>query len=242
MPLCVGRDCRPWNYDRDAAELSAPQNAGAISGTVRFTGKSPERLPIDMSMDPACSMSAGQNLSEQYVVNGGKLANVFVYIKSGIEPSTSSTGQPVVLNQQGCRYVPHVIAVQQGGSVEFRNSDPTMHNIHTMPTSAGNETVDISQGPMGAAQTRQFNSPELMMPIRCNNHPWMQAFLNVAPNPYFAVSGADGSFSIPNLPPGTYTLAACRKSWRARHADHHQSTLYFQGRVRFCSKITSQKT
>jgi len=189
---------------------SAPAAAdtGAIIGVVHFQGQSPARVPIDMSMDPACSLIGGQNLSEQYVVNGGKLANVFVYIKSGVPASSApSDARPVVLDQKGCRYVPHVIAVQQGGSVEFRNSDPTMHNVHTISV-AGNPQVDVSEGPAGAPQTRQFTTPELMMAIRCNNHPWMEALLNVAPNQFFAVTREDGTFSIPGLPPGTYTLAA----------------------------------
>jgi hypothetical protein len=82
-----------------------------------------------------------------------------------------------------------------------------MHNIHTISI-AGNPQVDVSQGPGGTPQTRQFTTPELMMPIRCNNHPWMEALLNVAPNPWFAVTREDGTFSITGLPAGTYTLAA----------------------------------
>lgn len=184
------------------------ENAGAIIGVVNFKGQPPARVPIDMSMDPACLITAGENLSEQYVVNAGKLANVFIYVKSGVPPTTAPTdARPVVLDQKGCRYTPHVIAVQLGGSVEFRNSDPTMHNIHTISI-AGNPQVDVSEGPAGAPQTRQFTSPELMMPVRCNNHPWMEALLNVAPNQFFAVTRDDGTFSIPGLPPGTYTLAA----------------------------------
>jgi plastocyanin len=198
---------------KTAATATAPvPNAGIIKGTVQFNGTPPARVPIDMSMDPACAMSASQNLSEQIVVAHGKLANVFVYIKSGLPPAIAPGNAPVVvLNQKGCRYTPHVIAVQQGGTVEFRNSDPTMHNIHIVPNASGNQPVDISQGPMGAPQTHQFNTPESMLPIRCNNHPWMEAFLNVSPNAYFAVSGDDGSFTIPNLPPGTYTLAAVQE-------------------------------
>jgi uncharacterized protein (DUF2141 family) len=96
----------------------------------------------------------------------------------------------------------------KGQSIEFRNSDVTMHNIHTMPTAPGSQSIDISQSPRGAPQTKQFNQPEIMIPVRCNNHPWMQAYINVAPNRYFAVTGPDGSFSIADLPPGTYTLAA----------------------------------
>jgi plastocyanin len=184
------------------------ENAGAIVGVVNFKGQPPARVPIDMSMDPACLITAGENLSEQYVVNAGKLANVFIYVKTGAPSVSAPTDvRPVVLDQKGCRYVPHVIAVQQGGSVEFRNSDPTMHNIHTISI-AGNPQVDVSQGPAGAPQTRQFTTSEMMMPVRCNNHPWMEALLNVAPNQFFAVTRDDGTFSIPGLPPGTYTLAA----------------------------------
>jgi plastocyanin len=192
-----------------ATPAAAPNpDAGTATGTIHFTGKAPARTPIDMSMDPACAMSAAENDAEQFVVANGKLANVYVYIKSGAPPSQAPAGTaPVVLDQKGCRYTPHVIALQQGGSVEFRNSDPTMHNIHTTPAS-GNPGIDVSQSPMGAPQTRQFNQPETMLPVRCNNHPWMNAFINVANTPYFAVSGADGTFTISGLPPGNYTLAA----------------------------------
>lgn len=192
------------------ATSPAPRmDAGSVSGTIRFNGKPPARTPIDMSMDPACAMSAAQNNAEQFVIAGGKLANVYVYIKSGAAPSQAPTGTaPVVMDQKGCRYVPHVIALQEGGSVEFRNSDPTMHNIHTTPPNDGTPGIDVSQGPMGAPQVRQFTTPETMLPVRCNNHPWMNSFINVADTPFFAVTGADGSFTIGGLPPGTYTLAA----------------------------------
>ncbi len=152
----------------------------------------------------------GTFTAEQFVTAGGKLANVFVYVKSG-PASAMMSGQvvpPVVLDQKGCRYVPHVIGVQQGGYVEFRNSDVTMHNIHTMPASVGNETIDISQGPKGAPVVKQFSKPELMIPVRCNNHPWMNAFINVSPTPFFAVTGPDGKFDLRGLPPGDYVIAA----------------------------------
>jgi plastocyanin len=162
-------------------------------------------------MDPVCSMTAADNFAEQYVVHDGRLANVYVYIKSGppaAMSSPSSLSTPVVLDQIGCKYVPHVIAVMRGGSVEFRNSDATMHNIHTLPAVAGSQPIDISQWPKGVPQVKQFNQLEIMMPVRCNNHPWMNAFINVSATPFFAVSDADGHFDISGLPPGTYTLAA----------------------------------
>jgi plastocyanin len=193
-----------------APAAAAPvANAGSIAGTIHFTGKPPARVEIDMSMDPACSMTAAENDAEEYVVANGKLANVYLYIKAGAPPSKApANAAHVVLDQKGCRYTPHVIAVQQGGSVEFRNSDPTMHNVHTTPEAAGEASIDVSQGPMGAPQIRQFQQPETMLPVRCNNHPWMNAFINVSATPFFAVSAADGSFTITGLPPGNYTLAA----------------------------------
>lgn len=191
------------------APVIDPATAGSISGVVHFSGKAPERIKIDMSADPACALSDTPNYTEQYVVTDGKLANVFVYVKSGIPAwSAPFDAPPVVMDQKGCRYVPHVIGVQQGGKVEYKNSDPATHNVHTLPQDAANHSVDVSEMPGGEPQTETFRSPELMIPVRCNNHPWMQAFINVAPNGFFAVTGADGSFTLHGLPPGTYTVAA----------------------------------
>jgi plastocyanin len=187
-----------------------PATAGSISGVVEFKGKPPARIPIDMSADPACALAT--NATEQYAVTNHRLGNVYIYIKAGAPDSSAPADTPpVVLDQKGCRYVPHVIALQQGGTVEFRNSDPTMHNVHTMPTQVGNDAVDLSEPPMGQPQTERFKSPEVMLPVRCNNHPWMSAFINVAPNRYFAVTGTDGSFKIEGLAPGTYTVAAVQE-------------------------------
>ncbi len=181
--------------------------AGTLAGTVHLKGKPPARVAIDMSMDPACSL-AGDNLTEQYIVSKGGLGNVFVYIKSGLPAASAPAGTPPVrINQHGCRFIPHVAAVRAGGAVSFTNSDPTMHNVHTI-TVGGNPGMDVSQGPGAAPQTRVFSSPETMLSVRCNNHPWMSAFLNVAPNPYFAITNSDGTFTIKGLPAGTYTLAA----------------------------------
>ncbi len=187
-----------------------PATAGAIEGTVHFAHKGPPPIEIDMAQDPACAMSSdGPNYTQQYVVNDGKLANVFLYVKDGLGNKVyAPSSTAVVLDQKGCRYVPHVLGVMAGQPVEFRNSDPTMHNVHPEPTAGGNQAFDISQPPNGGTTRHVFTVPELMMPVRCNNHPWMQAYINVASNPFFAVSDASGHFIINGLPPGVYTLAA----------------------------------
>ena len=187
-----------------------PATLGSVSGTIHFSGKPPERVKIDMSMDPVCSITGGDNYSEQFVVHDGKLANAYVYVKDGPPIAMNAPIQrvnAVVMDQVGCRYTPHVIAVTRGAAVEFRNSDATMHNIHTMPTIVGNETIDISQGAKGAPVQKVFKEPEVMIPVRCNNHPWMNAFINVAPTPFWAVTDTNGHFEIQGLPAGTYTLA-----------------------------------
>ncbi len=200
-----------------------PATAGSVEGVVHFDGAAPKRIEIDMAQDPACAMAGKANLTEQYVVDNGRMANVFVYISSGLgdrnyAPSTT----PVVLDQKGCRYVPHVIAAQVGQQVEFRNSDPTMHNVHMEPSvgagEAGNQAFDISQPPNGGTTRHVFTKAENLIPVRCNNHPWMQAYINVAPNPFFAVTDSGGHFNIAGLPPGTYTLTAVQEQLGSRQA------------------------
>ena len=206
----------------DVSEGAKPVAAVVESGyvgvgewvVVRFAGKAPAPVKIDTTMDPACGFGGGGDVfSEQYAVKDERLANVYVYVKSGTTMTTGGMGTlpPVVMDQKGCVYTPHVIAVQVGQPVEFHNDDVTMHNVHAMPTVAGNAAVDISQGPKGAAQTKTFAAPEVMMPVRCNNHPWMNAFINVSATPWFAVTGADGKFELKGLPAGAYVLGAVQE-------------------------------
>jgi plastocyanin len=188
-----------------------PVTAGSVSGTIRFEGKAPTPIVIDMAQDPACGEgSKTPNMTEQYVVHDGRLANVFVYIKDGLGNRTYPPSKtPVVLDQKGCRYIPHVIGAMVGQPVEFRNSDRTMHNIHIVPPGSDDSSgFDISQAPMAGTEQHIFRDTGLMIPIRCNNHPWMEAFLNIVKNPFFAVSSTEGTYKIQGLPPGTYTLVA----------------------------------
>jgi plastocyanin len=185
-----------------------PSTAGTISGTIHFAGKAPVRVQIDMGQDPVCALSDA-NYAEQYVVHDGGLQNVFIYVKDGLGNKLyPAPSEPVVIDQKGCRFIPHVIGVMAGQPVKFTNSDSTMHNVHMTPTINTNQTVDLSEPPNGTGEMRTLGTPELMIPVRCNNHPWMEAFINVAGNPFYAVSDADGHFTIKGLPPGTYTIVA----------------------------------
>ena len=209
-----------------------PATAGSVSGTIHFNGKAPTPIVIDMTQDPACGQTP--NETEQYVVHDGRLANVFVYVKDGLGNRIyMPIKTPVVLDQKGCRYIPHVIGAMVGQPVEFRNSDRTMHNIHIVPPGSDDSSgFDISQPPMAGTEQHIFRNAGLMIPVRCNNHPWMEAFLNIVKNPFFAVSNADGTYKIQGLPPGTYTLVAVHEklgtqSQQVTVQSHQRSTANF---------------
>ena len=175
---------------------------GSVSGTVKFDGAKPKAAKIDMSQDPACK---GDNTVEALVGDDGNLANVFVYVKEGLNRSFDVPTTAVEINQEGCRYHPHVLGVMAGQTVKIVNSDNTTHNIH--PTPANNREWNESQPPKGAPLEKTFAREEIMLPVKCNQHPWMKMFINVSKSPYFAVTGADGKYEIKDLPPGDYTIA-----------------------------------
>jgi plastocyanin len=180
-----------------------PTTAATVSGTVKFEGAPPKPAKIDMSQDPNCK---GSNTAENVVITGGDLANVFVYVKEGLGNRTfAPPSEPVVFDQTGCRYHPHVLGVMAGQTVKIVNSDPTTHNIH--PTPKDNREWNESQAPQAPALEKSFAREEIMLPVKCNQHPWMRMFINVTKSPFYAVTGPDGKFEIKGLPPGEYTLA-----------------------------------
>ena len=189
-----------------AATISVdPATAGSVSGTITFQGPAIKLPPLDMSADPACP--AQPQTSDAIVINQEKLANVFVYVKGGLPAGKLPVPtQPAILDQKGCRYVPHILGVMAGQPLRITNSDAADHNVHAMATT--NAAWNESQKPKDPAIMKTFSKPEMMVAMQCNQHPWMRAYVNVMAHPYYAVSAPDGKFEIANLPPGEYTLVA----------------------------------
>ena len=180
-----------------------PATAATIIGVVKFDGPAPKAAVIDMSQDPACK---GTNTAENVMASGGHLANVFVYVKEGLGSRTFEVPkEAITLDQSGCKYHPHVLGVVAGQTVKIVNSDPTTHNIH--PTPKDNREWNESQPPQAAPIEKTLAREEIMLPVKCNQHPWMRMFVNVTKNPFYAVTGPDGKFEIKGLPPGDYTIA-----------------------------------
>ena len=176
---------------------------------MRFGGTPPAPQKIDMSADSGCK---GQNQSEAVLVNDGRLANVLVYVRDGMDGRKfTPPPEKVTIAQEGCRYQPHVAVVMVGQPVEFLDKDDTLHNIHPMPKN--NSEWNQSQMPNGGQFARSFPAAEIMIPVKCNQHPWMKMYLNVLGNPFYAVTGKDGSFELNGLPPGTYTIAAVHEKY-----------------------------
>lgn len=192
----------------------AQAGTGEISGEIQFHGTKPHLARINMAKDPEC-IRENQG-REVYVQDGAvnandTLPNAFVYVKSGLQQSSyPPPSQPVTLDQQGCIYVPHVLGIVVGQQLKVVNSDFTTHNIHITPKN--NPAWNVSQ-PAGAAPAYvKFERSEVMVPVRCNEHPWMQAYIGVVSNPYYDVTGPEGKYTLKGLPAGTYTI----ETWTAK--------------------------
>jgi plastocyanin len=191
------------------------QGGAAISGKVKFTGTKPTMPVIDMSEEPKCKAkyTAGPPRQESVVVNAnGTLANVFVYVKSGLPAGQTfpTPATPVEIDQDGCHYRPHVLGIMVGQTLAIKNADGILHNIKAKGVK--NRPFNISQ-PTSMTSTRTFTAPEVMVPLECNVHGWMNAYLGVLPHPFYAVTGGDGSFSLKGLPPGTYVIEAWHEKY-----------------------------
>jgi hypothetical protein len=185
-----------------------PATAGDINGVVSFEGTAPKNEPIKMNADPVCvKENTTPQEQETYEVADGKLGNVFVYVKDGLDAYSFDTPTTVVtIDQKNCRYHPHVFGVMVNQPLEIINSDPTLHNIHALPK--GNAEFNNGQPIQGMKTEHKFTAKEVMVPFKCDVHGWMNAYVGVLEHPYFQVTAKDGKFSLKGLPPGTYTIEA----------------------------------
>ncbi len=182
---------------------------GSIAGTIKFEGNVPHPKFIHMDADPICYAINKGNVHSQ-VINLGKdntLGNVFVYIKNGLTKSDYPAPEEVALiNQTGCNYHPHVIGVMVGQKVKFLNPDGTLHNVHAMCRI--NPEFNATMPDFRKEMQVSFDKPEFMFQIRCDVHPWMQAWMAVMTHPFFMVTAPDGKFELKNIPDGTYVIEA----------------------------------
>jgi plastocyanin len=182
--------------------------SASVKGTVKFEGVAPKPARIDMSQDPICAKAhpTAATTEDIVVAADGGLANVVIYVSDGLAASTfPPPQQPVVLEQKGCQYKPHVLAMQANQKLSVVNDDGTTHNIH--PTPNNNREWNMSQPP-GVPLEQTFARAEVTVPVKCNVHPWMKGYIAVFKHPYFAVTDKNGSFELKDLPPGTYTITA----------------------------------
>lgn len=197
----------------DAAPAVDPAQAATITGVVRFEGTPPTNEAIDMSAEPTCADKHDSPPTQHAVVvnDDGTLRNVYVYVKDGLpDQQWPRTTEEAVLDQDGCEYHPRVIGLQTGQELTIRNSDGLLHNVNAKPSV--NRGFNVGQ-PTDMETKRSFTQPEVMIPVTCEVHGWMHAFIGVQSHPYFAVTGDGGTFRLENLPPGTYTIEAWHEQY-----------------------------
>jgi plastocyanin len=189
--------------------LSLQAHAGSITGTIKYDGEAPKFKEIKMDADPVCATHHTEAVLPQTLMLGPnqEMENVFVHVTSGIQkkaypaPTTEAT-----LDQKGCMYHPHVLAVMAGQPVKILNPDGTLHNVHAL--SKVNEEFNLAMPKFRTETTKTFDKAEGMFPIKCDVHPWMAGWVTVLDNPYFSVTQNDGKFTIADLPAGTYEIEA----------------------------------
>lgn len=214
VALVIGCDERSSST---SAPTSAPlpakiEHAGVISGRVLLAGKAPALPRVTVTGDAHCTGLHPDGVPDESVVvtGDGGLANVFVFLK-GAPASDGASREPAMIDQVGCQYVPHAVAVQVNQALRVKSSEPVLHNVHVM--GENNPPLNIAETKPGE-QTVRFGQPDVLR-VRCDVHQWMKAVVRVFDNPYFAVTGADGKFEMKGVPPGEYTLAA----WHERFGE-----------------------
>jgi plastocyanin len=204
---------------RPADASAAPPRGATVTGVVKLDGKAPEMARIDMSGVAQCAQQHSMPVTQETVVTGADngLANVVISIKKeeGMDLPGNVPGNAAVLDQKGCQYVPHVVALMAGQDLKVKNSDPFLHNVHTLPER--NQTENKAQPNVDpGTKLKSPKEPEYFR-VKCDVHPWMGAWIAVLDNPYFAVSDKDGKFALPpGLPNGSYTITAWHEKYGAQ--------------------------
>ena len=209
LGAAVACSAPPVSTPRESGPAVDPAEAATITVTVRFEGTVPTAAMMRLDGDPKCvtEIGAGTRADESLVVQDGALQHAFVYIKDGIRGRAFPVPtEPVVLDQDKCRYTPRVLGVRVGQPLQIRNSDPLLHNVRSQAEI--NQPFNMSTPVEGMKFDHVFATREIMVPFKCDVHAWMTAFVGVVEHPYFATTAADGRVVLNNVPPGTYTIEA----------------------------------
>jgi plastocyanin len=203
-----------------AGGLVAIDNAGKLVGKVSLTGTAPAEIQLNQVMagTPACADSHDEPVFTRRVVanDNNELRDVFVWVKEGL-PEGQNFGrksEEVVLDQVACMYDPPVFAFQTGQKFIIKNSDALLHNVHAIGDDGNGKdyfNLAMPTKDMTLDKTGEFRSEDIVVKFKCEVHPWMFAYAGVVSHPYFAVTSEDGSFEIPNLPPGKYTIGCWQR-------------------------------